>query len=106
MSFTAQALNSGFVAMAAQLDLCDIGKVAARMGVMANKKINEDGVEVVTSALNDTAVPIATNGPAQVIGPDAVSPMAMAGAFATVASGGMYCEPRSEAHTSELQSLM
>jgi membrane peptidoglycan carboxypeptidase len=94
MSFTAQSLNSGYVAMAAQLDLCDIGKVAARMGVMANSAENEDGVVVGTSALNDTAVPLAINGPAQVIGPDAVSPMAMAGAFATVASGGTYCEPQ------------
>jgi membrane peptidoglycan carboxypeptidase len=94
MSFTAQSLNSGFVAMAAELDLCDIGKVAARMGVMANSVEGEDGNPVRTSPLNDTAVPIAVNGPAQVIGPDAVSPMAMAGAFATVASGGMYCEPQ------------
>ena len=33
MQFTAQSLNSGYFAMAEQLDLCDIEKVATKMGV-------------------------------------------------------------------------
>ncbi|MGP3534744.1 transglycosylase domain-containing protein [Microbacterium sp. RD1] len=101
MSFTSASLNSGFVAMAAELDLCDIGKVAARMGVYANSKVNEEGATVRTSPLNDTAEPLAINGPAQIIGPDAVSPMAMAGAFATVASGGIQCEPQVIDHVTD-----
>ena len=76
MSFTAQSLNSGYVAMAAQLDLCDIGNVAAKMGVMGSN-----------------GEPITTDYPTQVIGPDAVSPLAMAGAYGTVANDGIYCEP-------------
>jgi membrane peptidoglycan carboxypeptidase len=77
MHFTAQSVNSGFVAMAAELDLCDIGKVATKMGVNLG-----------------TGEPIVMKGPNQVIGSDAVSPLAMAGAYATVANKGIYCQPR------------
>lgn len=77
MRFTAQSLNSGFVAMAAELDLCDIGKVATKMGVKRG-----DGAT------------IEMRGPNQVIGSDNVSPIAMAGAYATVANKGIYCQPR------------
>lgn len=75
--FTASSLNSGYVAMAAELDLCDIGKVATRMGVT-----NGNGNEIVMK------------GPNQVIGSDEVSPLAMAGAYATVANNGVYCQPQ------------
>jgi membrane peptidoglycan carboxypeptidase len=77
MSFTAQSLNSGYVAMAAELDLCDIGKVANKMGVTRG-----------------TGEPIEMQGPNQVIGSDNVSPIAMAGAYATVANNGIYCQPQ------------
>lgn len=77
MSFTAQSLNSGYVAMAAQLDLCDIGKAAAKMGVL-----NSDGQTILTEV------------PSKIIGSEAVSPMAMAGAYATVANKGVYCQPQ------------
>src|SRR5690606_15103728 len=33
MTFTRNSLNSGYFAMAAQLDLCDINKMAERLGV-------------------------------------------------------------------------
>ncbi|MFE7844143.1 transglycosylase domain-containing protein [Microbacterium sp. NPDC057407] len=77
MQFTRQSLNTGFMAMAAELDLCDIGKAATKMGV--------------TLA---TGKEISMIGPNQVIGSDAVSPMAMAGAYATIANKGIYCEPQ------------
>ncbi len=77
MSFTASSLNSGYVAMAAQLDLCAIGKVATKLGV----------------ALGN-GTPIETTLPNQVIGSDEVSPIQMAGAYGTVANGGVYCQPK------------
>ncbi|MGL1664122.1 hypothetical protein ACSTJP_00285, partial [Vibrio parahaemolyticus] len=33
LMFTRDSLNTGYLAMAAQLDLCDIAKVAKKMGV-------------------------------------------------------------------------
>ena len=38
--------------------------------------------------------PIVMQGPNQVIGSDDVSPLAMAGAYGTVANNGVYCQPR------------
>ena len=77
MTFTAQSLNSGYFAMAEKLDLCDIQKVATKMGVMRG-----DGV------------PVTMDTQFSVIGSNNVSPMAMAGAYATVANNGIYCQPK------------
>ncbi|WP_239539331.1 transglycosylase domain-containing protein [Microbacterium sp. B35-04] len=77
MQFTAQSLNSGFLGMAEKLDLCDIEDVAARMGVTRG-----DGL------------PVDLEGSASIIGTNNIAPVAMAGAFATVANNGVYCVPR------------
>ena len=78
MQFTAKSLNTGFFAMAEKLDLCDIQKVATKMGVTLAKGGGEVDMSTLTS----------------VIGTNAVSPIAMAGAFATVANNGVYCQPQ------------
>jgi membrane peptidoglycan carboxypeptidase len=77
MQFTAASLNTGYLAMAEQLDLCDIGNVAKKMGV-----IRGDGQPL--------DMKVATS----VIGINNVSPMAMASAYATVANNGVYCQPQ------------
>lgn len=77
MAFTAQSLNTGYLAMAAELDMCDIAKVAKKMGV--TKGNGSD---------------ITMENPSEVIGVDNVSPIAMAGAYATVANNGVYCQPQ------------
>ena len=76
LQFTRDSLNSGYVAMAAELDLCDVAKVAKRMGVTYG-----DGSDIPMAVAND------------VIGSANVSPLAMAGAFATVANNGVHCQP-------------
>ena len=78
LSFTKNSLNSGYFAMASKLDICEINKVADRMGVtLANGgKVTDENV------------------PFDVLGPKNISPLAMANAYATVASGGKYCTPR------------
>jgi len=77
MQFTAQSLNSGFLGMAEQLDLCDIETVAARMGVTRG-----------------TGDPVDIEGAAGIIGTNNIAPVALAEAFATIANGGVYCVPR------------
>ncbi len=72
--FTSRSLNSGYLAMAEQLDLCDISKVASRLGVQ-----------------DPAGGDLAMNTLFSVLGSANVSPLAMANAYATVASGGMYC---------------
>nr|WP_246301192.1 transglycosylase domain-containing protein [Microbacterium immunditiarum] len=78
MQFTAQSLNSGYLGMAEQLDLCDIETVAARMGVTRG-----------------TGDPIDLKGAAAIIGTENIAPVALAAAYATVANNGVYCIPRS-----------
>jgi membrane peptidoglycan carboxypeptidase len=77
MRFTADSLNTGYFAMAEKLDLCDIEKVATKMGVT-----QANGTEVQMTNLSS------------VIGTAAVSPLAMAEAYATVANNGVYCQPQ------------
>ncbi|WP_144874092.1 transglycosylase domain-containing protein [Microbacterium sp. 1.5R] len=85
--FTAQSLNTGFLAMAQQLDLCDINKVAKKLGVHYG---NGDDITVGGTNANTAA-----NDPfPTVLGSKSVAPLQMAGAYATVANNGIYCEPR------------
>lgn len=79
MQFTASSLNSGFLAMATQLDLYDINSVATRMGVHLG-----DGTPT-----TDENVPFAS-----VLGNKAIAPLQMASAYGTIANNGKFCEPR------------
>lgn len=78
MSFTRDSLNSGYFAMASQLDICDINKVADRLGVNLGNggKVTDE------------------NYAYNVLGDKYISPLDMAGAYATVANKGVYCEPK------------
>jgi len=77
MQFTAQSLNSGYLGMAEQLDLCDIEEVAARLGVTRG---NGDPIDI--------------DGAAAIIGTNNIAPVALAAAYAAVANNGVYCVPR------------
>jgi membrane peptidoglycan carboxypeptidase len=75
LNATAQSINSAFVAMAAQLDLCGIRDNAAAFGV-----------HPAAGGRLDT-------NPASVLGTNNVAPLAMATAFAAIADGGRVCTP-------------
>ncbi|MFP1603119.1 transglycosylase domain-containing protein [Microbacterium sp. 2216-1] len=105
--FTAVSLNTGFLAMAQQLDLCDINKMAKRLGVHWGDGgdvtthglywSQEDGKSVQKLGDADPSQGIHTdaNDPfPTVLGSKSIAPIQMAGAYATVANGGKYCEPR------------
>ncbi|MDR2997150.1 MAG: transglycosylase domain-containing protein [Microbacterium sp.] len=87
MRFTAASLNTGFLAMAKQLNLCDINQVAKRMGVHLGSGWD------VTKPDNDKN-PGANDPFPSVLGSKNIAPIQMAGAYATVANKGKYCEPR------------
>lgn len=106
--FTSASLNTGFLAMAQQLDLCDINKMAKRLGVHWG-----DGGDVTTHGLywtkndkGETVQRLGDTDPAKgirtdandpfptVLGSKSIAPIQMAGAYATVANKGIYCEPR------------
>jgi membrane peptidoglycan carboxypeptidase len=93
MAATETSKNSAFAAMAKQLDLCGIRNTAASMGVYRADK----GAMVYDPATDqNTAVGTGElqKSPATILGTNEVAPLQMAGAFATVAAGGLYCEPR------------
>lgn len=77
-TFTAESLNTGFLAMAVQLDVCEINELAERMGVKTGtgRSVTENSV------LFD------------VLGSHNIAVMDMAAAYATVANNGIYCTPR------------
>ncbi|MFK4760482.1 transglycosylase domain-containing protein [Microbacterium sp. ZW T5_45] len=86
-SFTASSLNTGFLAMAQQLDLCDINEVAKSLGVHYG---NGDDITVGGTEFNTSP-----NAPfPSVLGSKSVAPLQMAGAYAAVANNGMFCEPK------------
>ena len=76
---TRRSVNNGYADMASQLDLCDIMNGAAEIGVHLPGGQSGEG--------NYPAKP------ANVIGSDSIAPLTMANAFATFASGGVYCDP-------------
>ncbi|UNX55231.1 transglycosylase domain-containing protein [Georgenia sp. TF02-10] len=73
---TRQSVNLSFVQMANQMDLCAIMDNAATMGVQRG----EAGAELEPY-------------PSAVLGANNVTPLSMARAFATLAAGGVSCEP-------------
>ena len=75
LSATARSVNGAFASMAQKLDLCDIRDVAKSMGVH-----RADGAELEPN-------------PSSILGTNTISPLAMAGAIATVAANGVYCAP-------------
>lgn len=76
---TRRSVNNGYADMARQLDLCDIMNGAAEIGVHLPGGQSGEGIY--------------PPKPANVIGSDSVAPLTMANAFATFASGGIYCDP-------------
>ncbi|QNE35179.1 transglycosylase domain-containing protein [Leifsonia shinshuensis] len=72
---TQLSINTAFVSMASQLDMCKIRDTAEAFGVH--------------TATND---PLGTN-PASVLGTNTIAPITMATAFAGIANGGVTCTP-------------
>ncbi|WP_240037102.1 transglycosylase domain-containing protein [Leifsonia flava] len=72
---TVNSENTGFVAMAKQLDLCGIRKTAESFGV---HRANNDPLQ---------------QGASSILGTNEIAPVTMAEAFAGVAANGVVCKP-------------
>ncbi|MGN8026488.1 transglycosylase domain-containing protein [Microbacterium sp. 22242] len=92
MDFTAASLNSGFLAMAAKLDLCDINDVAARMGVHTGtmKPVNS---RVTTYYPGTDTVDLQGPQPFDVLGSKNIAPLDMASVYAAIGNKGVRCDP-------------
>ncbi|GAA4486337.1 penicillin-binding protein [Microbacterium panaciterrae] len=91
MEFTAASLNSGFLAMAAKLDLCEINDVAARVGVHLGSM---DPVNSrVATYYPDGTVKDPGPQPFDVLGSKAIAPLDMASVYAAIGNKGVRCDP-------------
>jgi len=83
---TSKSVNTAFIAMERSLDLCDISKLATRLGAH-------------TAAPNETCTPgkpttaIPNCIPSLTLGPFNIAPINMALGYATFAAEGTYCPP-------------
>lgn len=77
---TASSVNTAFATLASQVGTCDIRDTMARMGLNSG-----DGDEFGAGPANVPA--------AYVLGADDATPLTVASAYATIASGGIYCPP-------------
>lgn len=79
---TTRSVNTAFVDMANQMDVCGIDEVARATGLHVGT-----GTDPVSGR------PLRLT-PSMVLGANEIAPLTMAASFATFASGGTYCEPR------------
>ncbi len=77
---TASSVNTAFATLASQVGTCDIRDTMARLGLNSG-----DGDEFGAGRANVPA--------AYVLGADDATPLTVASAYATIASGGTYCPP-------------
>ncbi|WP_136517967.1 penicillin-binding protein [Cellulomonas telluris] len=84
---TRNSVNSAYVAMAKQLNLCDIMQGAADIGVTQAGDPNS------TTQWGTPGNAPFNGTPANVLGSDSTSPLQIAAAYATFASNGTYCRP-------------
>jgi membrane peptidoglycan carboxypeptidase len=85
MTATSLSVNSAFVEMERQLDLCDVAKTAEKLGVHLAAPLDACGKAT-------TKVP--TCIPSMTLGPFEIAPLTMASAYAAFGAGGVYCAPR------------
>ena len=96
MQFTAASLNSGFLAMAAKLDLCDINDLAARMGAHLGTEYQGKMLPVNNRSdiVDDQGNTLAkAPAPFDVLGSKNIAPLDMAAVYAAIANNGTRCDP-------------
>ncbi len=88
LSATANSVNSAYIAMGLQLNLCNIVNGAGALGVLrAGDPSTKDA-----SGQPWGGVPFGAY-PGNILGSEQTTPLMMAGAYAAFASGGIYCKP-------------
>ncbi len=97
---TVESVNTYFVNLEKQVGLCNVVKTAVAMGMT-----RADGSSLLQpDKIGSLVLPSADNVSSFTLGAVGVSPMDMAAAYATVASGGTYCSPQPIAKIEEISS--
>ncbi|BDZ47069.1 PASTA domain-containing protein [Naasia aerilata] len=90
---TVNSENTGFIAMAKQLDLCGIDQTAEALGVHRANLLRDDDGNLVLNAEGKPQYSPMVQDPSFVLGTNEIAPLSMAAAYAGVAAGGKYCTP-------------
>ncbi|VEI13165.1 Penicillin-binding protein 1A [Trueperella bialowiezensis] len=97
---TRLSVNVSYVAMANQLDMCDIVDLASDLGLERGRMAVEGDPE--TAEFEKSGIPFEYGetlplmpNPAASLGSNPVTPLSMANAMATIAADGKYCKPLS-----------
>ena len=86
MAATAQSVNGAYVSMALKLDLCQTKKIAISLGVHTALVDYDDPA----TDIDDREM---QSNPSSILGTNDLAPMSVAGAYASLANGGVYCKP-------------
>lgn len=98
---TKYSVNSSFMAMAQQLQLCGVKETAQAFGIKRADGLelgtryawNDDGTPVLNPDGTQALDPDETFQPSAVLGTEEVSPLSMAVSFAGIANDGVACTP-------------
>jgi len=82
---TANSVNTAFVSMEKQLDICDITATAESLGLYKAKP----SANFLTGEVNTEL----DQNPSMTLGTNEVAPLAVAGAYAAFAAEGLFCKP-------------
>lgn len=91
---TTQSINTYFALLERKVGLCNVVKTAMNLGLTwadGTSLLRQDPVYAGSKIVG--WLPAADHTPSFTLGSVSVSPMSMAAAYATVASGGIYCAP-------------
>ncbi|GAB3254752.1 transglycosylase domain-containing protein [Kineosporia babensis] len=91
---TKDSVNGAFVRMAQRLDLCDIQKMAGNLGMHRAQAVTDPCIPGnYDKKKPKTTTKVPQCEPSVILGTASQSPMTMASAYATFASGGIRCNP-------------
>jgi membrane peptidoglycan carboxypeptidase len=95
---TYDSVNTAFVDIESRVDMCDLAITASKLGVhlasAPSIKCDNATWHNVTLDYKKDPLLVPDCGPALTLGPNSISPLTMAAAYAAFAADGKYCEPR------------
>ena len=94
---TYRSVNTAFVDMESRIDLCDLVKIASKLGVhlasVPSSTCTNNSADGVQLNYKKDPLLLPWCEPSLTLGPKSISPLTMASAYAAFAADGTYCEP-------------
>ncbi|MCU1544058.1 MAG: penicillin-binding protein [Microbacteriaceae bacterium] len=85
LAATAASINGAYASMGLQLDQCETKNIAKALGVHPANTMDNPETDRFENRLE--------SNPSAILGTNAIAPLTMAAAYATIANHGVYCKP-------------